>query len=149
MLTIKHGDVFQELKQGDVFVHGCNSKGVMGSGIAKVIKDEYPSVYLAYKNCPNGNKLGSFTSKSINGIRFVNAVTQVDYGRDNTKVYVNYLTVEDVMKRIVKAAEQEDYKRIVFPFIGGGLANGNREILLDIFHKVFDNSDIEGVLVIN
>lgn len=43
----------------------------------------------------------------------------------------------------------EDCRRIVFPFIGGGLANGDRKILLDIFHEVFDNAEIEGVLVIN
>lgn len=29
------------------------------------------------------------------------------------------------------------------------MARKHRQILLDIFHEVFDNSEIEGVLVIN
>lgn len=152
MLTIKHGDVFQELKQGDVFVHGCNSKGVMGSGIAKIVKDKWPKAYQLYKQevLLGKLKIGQWnawwdTSKDI---VIVNLITQQEFGRDNAKTYVDYNAVKNGLLTVVADATQS-CRRIVFPFIGGGLANGDREILLDIFHEVFDNSDIEGVLVIN
>jgi len=49
VLTIKHGDVFEELKAGDVFVHGCNAQSVMGSGTAKIVKDKWPKAFQLYK----------------------------------------------------------------------------------------------------
>jgi O-acetyl-ADP-ribose deacetylase (regulator of RNase III) len=152
MLTIKHGDVFQELKQGDVFVHGCNSKAVMGSGVAKIVKDKWPKAYQLYKQevLLGKLKIGQWnawwdTSKDI---VIVNLITQQEFGRDKAKTYVDYNAVKNGLLSVVSEAGWPD-GRIVFPFIGGGLANGDREILLDIFHEVFDNADIEGVLVIN
>lgn len=149
MLTIKHGDVFEELKAGDVFVHGCNSKGVMGSGVAKIVKERFPKVYEAYMNCDKNRALGTFSCEFIDGIMYVNAVTQENYGRDTSTVYVDYDSALSVMMQIKSNAFLCNFHRVVFPFIGGGLANGDRKILLDIFHEVFDNSPIEGVLVIN
>lgn len=150
MFTIKYGDVFDELKAGDIFVHGCNAQGVMGSGIAKIVKDRFPEVYQEYKNCPFNNILGSITYKKIDNILYINAVTQKYYGRDVTRVYVDYDVVKTVMVEIITIAIEFGYNRVVFPFIGGGLANGNREILLDIFRSLFDTaSTVEGILVIN
>lgn len=152
MLTIKQGDVFEELKAGDVFVHGCNAQGVMGSGIAKIVKDKWPQAFQLYKQevLLGKLKIGQWnawwdTSKDI---VIVNLITQQEFGRDKAKTYVNYDAVKKGLITVVADATQA-CKRIVFPFIGGGLANGDRKILLDIFHEVFDNATIEGVLVIN
>lgn len=152
MFTIKYGDVFDELKAGDIFVHGCNAQGVMGSDIAKIVKERFPEVYQEYKNCPFNNILGSITCKKIDNILYINAVTQKYYGRDVTKVYVDYDIVKTVMMEIITIAIEFGYNRVVFPFIGSGLANGNREVLLDIFRSLFDTastSTVEGILVIN
>lgn len=152
MLTIKQGNVFEELKAGDVFVHGCNAQSVMGSGIAKIVKDKWPKAYQLYKQevLLGKLKIGQWnawwdTSKDI---VIVNLITQQEFGRDTAKTYVDYNAVKKGLITVVADVTQA-CKRIVFPFIGGGLDNGDRKILLDIFHEVFDNADIEGVLVIN
>lgn len=152
MLTIKQGDVFEELKAGDVFVHGCNAKGVMGSGIAKIVKDKWPKAYQLYKQeVLLGNlKIGQWNAwwDMPKDVVIVNLITQQEFGRDNAKTYVDYGAVKNGLLTVVADATQA-CRRIVFPFIGGGLANGDRKILLDIFHEVFDNAEIEGVLVTN
>ena len=152
MLTIKQGDVFEELKAGDVFVHGCNSKGVMGSGVAKIVRNKWPNAYKIYSQAValGELKLGKWNTHfdSKKEVAIINLITQEEFGRDASKVYVNYNAVKQGLLSVIEDCT-EDCKRIVFPFIGGGLANGDREILLDIFHEVFDNSEIEGVLVIN
>ncbi len=152
MLTIKHGDVFEELKDGDVFVHGCNSKGVMGSGVAKIVRKKWPNAYKIYKQAVSLGelKLGEWNAyfDSNKNICIVNLITQDEFGRNPNKVYVDYNALKAGLIDVLNECTEE-CKRIVFPFIGGGLANGDREKLLDIFHEVFDNSGIEGVLVIN
>ena len=152
MLTIKQGDVFEELKAGDVFVHGCNAQGAFGSGTAKIVKDKWPKAFQLYKQevMLGKLKIGQWnawwdTSKDI---VIVNLITQQEFGRDKAKTYVNYDAVKKGLITVVADTTQA-CKRIVFPFIGGGLANGDRQILLDIFHETFDNAEIEGVLVIN
>ena len=151
MLTIKYGDVFKELKEGDVFVHGVNSRGVMGSGVAKIVRDTWPKAYRIYKEdvLLGKIKLGEWNAHfdSARNIAIVNLITQEEFGRDKSKVYVDYAAVKEGMLDILGNIT-EVCNRIVFPFIGGGLANGDRKILLDIFHEVFDNTEIEGVLVI-
>ena len=151
MLTIKYGDVFKELQEGDVFVHGVNSRGVMGSGVAKIVRDTWPKAYRTYKEdvLLGKIKLGEWNAyrDDTRDIAIANLITQEDFGRDKSKVYVDYGAVKRGMLDIVEEATY-CYNRIVFPFIGGGLANGDRKILLDIFHEVFDNAEIEGVLVI-
>lgn len=42
-----HGDILT-LKRG-ILVHGCNCFGVMGSGIARLIRDKWPGVFQVYR----------------------------------------------------------------------------------------------------
>ena len=45
-IEYRKGDLFQtEIK---TIVHGCNAQGVMGSGVAKIIRDKYPKAYDRY-----------------------------------------------------------------------------------------------------
>jgi len=152
MLNIKQVDVFNELKAGDIFVHGCNSKGVMGSGIAKNVKDKWPKAYRIYKQAVllGTLKVGEWNAyfDSHKNICVVNLVTQENFGRNPHEVYVDYVSLHKGLSSILDECTG-DCKRVVFPYIGGGLANGDRKILLDIYHEVFDNAEIEGVLVID
>ena len=78
-------------------------------------------------------------------------VIEYSVGEDNFKAELDYADGDDAVKMgmlDILGEITESCNRIVFPFIGGGLANGDRKILLDIFHEVFDNAEIEGVLVI-
>lgn len=93
-------DVFKALerrKQPMVFMHGCNTQGVMGSGVAKVVKEKWPFVYESYRQfCQNDAvdvELGGVMviphkprlDEGGSPIYVANALTQEDYGRDGKR----------------------------------------------------------------
>lgn len=47
MIRIVHKDIFDSEQQ--ILAHQVNTEGVMGAGIAKVIKEKYPGVYSLYR----------------------------------------------------------------------------------------------------
>ena len=55
---IKHikCDIFES--GADVICHQTNCQGVMGSGVAKQVREKYPQVYEQYKRvCASGERL--------------------------------------------------------------------------------------------
>lgn len=47
MLTHKKMSLF-DASRGSILVHGCNSQGMWGSGIARPFRDNYPEAFLEY-----------------------------------------------------------------------------------------------------
>lgn len=117
-------DIFK-IERG-ILVHGCNAKGVMGSGIALTIKNRFPSAFLAYREAFNNGelRLGSITVvRPRDGFFIVNGVTQDRYGREQGVVYVNYNAVRCVFSQAAALAKKENLP-LIFPLIGCGLAGG-------------------------
>lgn len=119
--------------QSGIIVHGCNCMGVMGSGIAKEVKDKYPKVFKNYSEHLKvhgtiSRALGTINSNTIREkypkLIIVNAFTQLDYGRDKDKVYVDYEAISKCFTQIKSIAEYYDLD-VHFPLIGCGLANGD------------------------
>lgn len=53
MITYKQGDLFQAREIA--IAHGCNTQGVMGAGVARLVRDLYPTVYNRYAaSCYDG-----------------------------------------------------------------------------------------------
>lgn len=50
MITIQEGNIFDFGGANRVLIHGCNCQSVMGSGVAKQVKDNYPAAYNTYLN---------------------------------------------------------------------------------------------------
>lgn len=124
-----------EYRKGDLLnteirhiLHGCNTRGVMGSGVAKAIRDMYPKAYQDYNDKYNnyGLELGSIVvSIQDEGKVIHNAITQQDYGRDPSRVYVSYWAIANVFRQI----ESWHIKEIALPKIGAGLANGDWNVI--------------------
>jgi len=76
-----------EYRKGDLLttevqhiLHGCNRRGVMGSGVAKAIRDKYPQAYTDYNDVYNscGLELGTIVvSVQDDGTVIHNAITQI------------------------------------------------------------------------
>ena len=50
MIEYRVGDLFEY--EGEAIAHGCNTKGLMGAGIAKIVAERYPEVHRFYvKSC--------------------------------------------------------------------------------------------------
>jgi O-acetyl-ADP-ribose deacetylase (regulator of RNase III) len=149
-----------EIKRGDLFanteghiVHGCNAQGVMGGGVAKIVRDMYPKAYEVYhRHCADGYaRLGQVIPVCVAPNLIIhNAITQDKFGSD--KVYVDYeavraalLAVEDYVEAAVQS-EPSLSTDVHFPFIGAGLGGGDENRLLCIFEDVFGGSNISATL---
>lgn len=121
-----------------VIAHGCNAQGVMGSGIAKAIRDMYPTAYSDYRSTyeAQGKKLhlGQVVTTRTLERTILNIISQEYYGRNPDVVYVSYDAIEKAILRI----NEMGYVRVGFPKIGAGLANGNWETISEIIEKASD-----------
>lgn len=136
------GDLIQFAKEGrfDVIIQGCNCFNVMGSGVAKGIKENFPEAYAADLSTAKGDisKLGTY-SKAITGdLIILNAYTQYRYGRDKTVQYCDYKAIDNVFKLI---AGNFHGLRIGYPMIGAGLANGDWNVISEIIDKRLEGMD--------
>lgn len=137
MIEYIKGDLFST--DVEVIVHGCNNKGVMGSGVAKIIRDKYPEAYKEYKSTSEigYNKynrdlpLGCIIPKKTNNKHIINAITQDGYGRDNYK-YVSYDAVDDCMINLNSYCLEHNLSTVAMPKIGAGLGGGNWEVIAAI-----------------
>jgi O-acetyl-ADP-ribose deacetylase (regulator of RNase III) len=142
------------LKAEGIIVHGCNSLGQMGAGVAKQIRDLWPQVYENYRDRyeSEGLKMGSIDCTPVSPKTCViNGITQEFFGKDKNVVYVDYASVQEVFARINRVVNSDEYKndnmpRIVnFPLIGCGLANGDWNVISEMIDQELDD-DIEKVL---
>jgi len=72
MVKYKYGDLLANVKDLKVFIaHGCNCKGVMGSGFALQVKTMYPKAYEQYRSFYPGLALSISTSRDSNSAHTV------------------------------------------------------------------------------
>lgn len=144
MLHTRRGDLLNNVRSGWVIVHGCNSLGKMGSGFAEHLSRIYPRNrldYIVHSKSEHGFQLGeTLFTKQSDGVHIANAITQLKYGRCPNTVYVDYNAVRKALRQVVKYAQLCGLE-IHMPFIGAGLANGDKEKLRLIFEEVFKNHD--------
>jgi O-acetyl-ADP-ribose deacetylase (regulator of RNase III) len=142
MKVIK-GDLIKLAKQHkfDVIVHGCNCFCVMGAGIAKQIKQEFPKAYEVDLKTNKGDKskLGWYSKAYIKqyNLIIINAYTQYGYWGKEGKVNANYEAIKRVFNRIYKVYND---KKIGIPMIGAGLAGGNWKKIGKIINDIGFNN---------
>lgn len=124
-----------EYVKGDLFktdakyiLHGCNSKGVMGSGVAKTVRALYPEAYERYTVwCSKGFRLGTSLLVACGDKTIINAVTQQNYGKvaeqtgPNPVRYVSYDAVADIFAELETLIPNTT---IAMPLIGCALGGG-------------------------
>lgn len=108
-----------------IILHGCNAQGVMGSGVAKIVREKYPESYKFYVESKKDLKLGDIYVWHEKGKTIVHGITQEFYGRDSTK-YVSYDAIDEVMKRVEETFPNQV---VAMPQIGAGLGGGNWPVI--------------------
>jgi O-acetyl-ADP-ribose deacetylase (regulator of RNase III) len=115
----------------DVIIQGCNCFNTMGGGIAREIAERYPIVASVDMETIKGdyNKLGNYTECDAgekNRFTVINAYTQYNMSK-GTDVF-EYPAFELILQKIC-------YKygklRIGLPYIGMGLAGGDKEVIME------------------
>jgi O-acetyl-ADP-ribose deacetylase (regulator of RNase III) len=139
MLKHTKGNLLDLAEQGkfDIIVHGCNCQNVMGSGIAKEIKErcpdawnadveatsKFPKPILKLGNVSMGRRVGKNGAYGI-----INAYTQLHYyprGID----HFEYESFSMILRKLSVIGPKFRYG---FPYIGMGLAGGDKEKILTI-----------------
>lgn len=133
-----------EYRKGDLFktdckciVHGCNAQGVMGAGVAKIIRERYPKAYERYRNeyeLHQHLKLGTLVTVPCEDRIIINAITQDSYGNNGSR-YVSYDAVSECMKRIDRHYELYGTTEVAMPKIGAGLAGGDWNVIAAIIES--------------
>lgn len=135
-----------------VIVHGCNSHGAMGSGIALAIRNRYPRAYEDYRKIYDreGLAMGKTIWVWCDDRWVVNAITQKDFGRDPNTVYVSYDAIRSAVGEINETARVlkrcfnnlddihhrfHPFPTVGFPLIGAGLANGDWDTIAAIIEE--------------
>jgi O-acetyl-ADP-ribose deacetylase (regulator of RNase III) len=138
MINIIEGNLL-DVDKG-IIVHGCNARGVMGSGIALQIKQRYPLAYKEYLNAHtiSGSVLGTVSYVFLGKLVVVNAVTQESYGRENYR-YVSYDAVAKCFEMINNLALKLYTPVVNFPLIGAGLGGGDWNIIESIIDSTLDD----------
>lgn len=143
-IVTREGDL---LKAKGIIVHGCNARGVMGSGVAKQIRAKWPLAWTAYRaKYETFGKLRLGDAQIVpveEGVWVVNGITQDAYGQDG-KRYVDYEAVKMVFERVKTWARLHD-TRVHFPLIGCGLAGGDWNVVAPIIEEAI-GPDIRKVL---
>lgn len=140
MFNVKVGDIFEEVTEGYI-MHGCNAQGVMGSGVANIVRKQYHEAYKVYALQFPNYILGEVIPVEVaDGLVIVNAITQDDYGTH--KVQVDYDAVEQACRgaKHLAASNMVTSREVHFPFIGAGLAGGDEHTLLTIFDNQFSHT---------
>lgn len=142
MLKIIEGNLFDYAAPGSIIAHGCNMQGRMGSGFADEIRRRFPLAFLYYWIAWRKRqlKLGMFIQVYCGPYSIYNLITQEFYGRDKSIVYVDYEALKKSLEYVARDC-QIYQKTAHLPFIGGGLANGDRDKILGIFKEVFAKVD--------
>ena len=124
----------------DYICHQVNCQGVMGSGIAKQIRERWPEVYEGYKEfVDNHNKsgrglLGSILiSATSEGKRVFNMFAQADYGYGGSR-----FTSYDAFAHCLREMKYYLHNRTVgFPKnIGCGLGGGNWKVISALIEEI-------------
>lgn len=144
MLKHTKGNLIDLAEQGlfDVIVHGCNCQNTMNSGIAKEIRERIPSAYSVdceydsymSKEHTRYQKLGTYTSvvaptkgrKGVHPFVVVNAYTQYDYHPRGID-HFDYTSFAMILQKLLR---KYGSLRLGFPYIGMGLAGGDKERII-------------------
>lgn len=123
-----------------IIAQGCNAQGVMGSGVAKAIREKWPEVFPRYRvfiaeiRASGRNPLGCTNFANVDPYgddkMIVNMITQEFYGRDG-KQYVDYDAVRKCMNLLNRRVGMFSTSphRVAMPKIGAGLGGGDWEII--------------------
>ncbi len=144
-MKVRVGNVFDNVTSG-VIIHGCNAQGVMGSGVAKEVKERYPGAFNLYRqHCEKygiGNKdlLGDipawtnctaedYAVDAKKNLIIINAITQLNYGRDEGKRYMSYYALQVAMDNAYAMCKAIGADEVNFPMIGAGLGGGDWAVI--------------------
>ncbi|MWV44867.1 Appr-1-p processing protein [Paenibacillus sp. HJL G12] len=124
----------------DIIGHQVNCQGVMGSGVAKLLRDKYSNLYPSYKQFCNNYDPHDLLGKCHivkTGDKYIsNLFGQLNYGRRKLR-YTDYEALKESLTTLKNEAQKRGLS-VALPFnIGCGLANGDWDVVKGIIEETF------------
>lgn len=135
-------------------VHGCNARGVMGSGVALAVKRKFPGAYESYlmQHEVIGLELGKAYPVRISDNLYVwNAITQEGFGAPTRNTSYDAIAtcfeqINDTIKRMSEPADERSLvlkmdpppAEVNIPMIGAARGGGNWEIIREIIEQTMN-----------
>jgi O-acetyl-ADP-ribose deacetylase (regulator of RNase III) len=137
MITYKKGNV--ALADESYIAHGCNAQGVMGSGVAKAIREQYPLAYeeYVYFYAKKQLYLGDVIPAICGNKAIFNCITQKFYGNDG-KVYADIPAIHMCFWKLNGFGVQ----KLAIPKVGCGLGGLTWDVVEPIIAKNALNYDV-------
>lgn len=152
MLKIIDGDIFESC--ADIIAHQVNCQGVMGSGVAKQVREKYPYVYEYYKEAcsnPQVNPLGMCLMCPTDPIMcdqwIANLFGQDRFGYDG-KCYTDYDKLREALRKLnaeaVSYAGAANHRpTVAIPYLMGcHRGGGDWEIVSKMIEEELTDCDV-------
>ena len=141
------GDLFANAYRAEAFAHGCNCEGSMGAGVARGIRDRYPTMFEEYRaRCKaeprQFNPGDAWLWKEPRRPWVFNLGTQEQFWHARA----SYEAIEQALRRMREVADAEGVVRIAAPRIGVGYGGLSWKKVRVIIERVF--ADWAGTLVV-
>jgi len=125
----------------DIIVHQTNCMGVMGSGIAKQVKEKYPDVFKGYYQYCKTSTVEEILGTALicecsDGHYIANAFGQANYGKD--KQHTDYEALKHALIEIKDFAVEKNLSVAIPEKIGCGLGGGDWDIVFPMIQEIFD-----------
>lgn len=152
-LQIIKGDLLDFPNGINTIAHSCNTKNVMGGGIAKSIKERYPEAYQADCKAHEESEvaLGYFSFCKLNSEpkkRIINLYTQQEFGEGRHVNYESFYASIDYLYKAINSSPDVSKYVLGLPFgISCGLAGGNWNIIYCMLNEVFKNAKFKTFIV--
>lgn len=139
ILNAKHG----------IICHQVNCRLVMGSGLAKAIRDKYPTVYSEYRRVMEvveaKHRLGKCQIVEVvpRTLYVANLFGQFNFGRARGVVYTDYSAVSSALKSLMdwhKINCHRDFPVYIPRGMSCGLAGGDWKVVEGIIKDVVPNA---------
>jgi O-acetyl-ADP-ribose deacetylase (regulator of RNase III) len=142
MLKHTKGNLLDLAEAGefDIVVQGCNCFNTMGGGIAREIRERYPVAASVDMETVKGdyNKLGTWTECDViagdlgyvSNFTIINAYTQYNMSQ-GTDVF-EYTAFALICQKLIHFCGD---KRIGLPYIGMGLAGGDKDVIMRMIEE--------------
>lgn len=136
----------------DIIAHQVNCQGIMGSGVAKQVRERFPNVFRYYRHmCERyQNKpelLGSAQFVSVKQpdgrhITIANLFAQLTYGYDK-RLYTSYDALRASLRRLNQHAVATNSNRIGLPYkIGCDRGGGDWGVVYKIICEELHDCDV-------
>lgn len=142
MFKVIEGDLFET--NANIICHQVNCQGVMGSGVALLVKRKYPQAFKEYKKFCKENKsnlLGKVLPvKCPDGKVICNLFAQDKFGYDG-QCYTSYEALKECFDALKKIVSDKD--EIAMPYLMGcHRGGGDWNVVCKIIEESFETHKI-------